>query len=194
MNLETVLKNIEFKSLKRCNLFEIRIIRQIRNEDKIRKKMKNQHKISISEHSLWYNKVKFSKTNFFYTINYQDKLIGGLGLNNFNKNSMCGEWAYYISNKKNFIGLGASIEYKAIEFLFKIFRLNELYCYVLGNNLEISRLHKKFGFKEISFTNYSQKKFSNKQILNAVYLVLKKSKWKNTRKQIYKKYFSDNEK
>ena len=78
--------------------------------------MKNQHKISISEHSLWYNKVKFSKTNFFYDV--QRQINRGLGLNNFNKNSMCGEWAYYI-NKKNFIGLGASIEYKAIEFSLK---------------------------------------------------------------------------
>ncbi len=194
MNLETVLNNIEFKSLKRCTSLEIKLIRQIRNEEKIRKKMKTQHKILISEHSLWCNKVKSSKTNFFYTINYHDQLIGGLGFNNFNKKILCGEWSFYISNKKNFIGLGASIEYKAIEFLFKIFKLNELYCYVLGNNLEISRLHKKFGFKEISFTNYSRKKFLNKQIINAVYLVLKKSKWKSTKKQIYRKYFSDNEK
>ena len=123
MKLKTILDNIQFKPIKKCNFKEIKIIRQIRNEDKIRKKMRTKHRISISEHLVWFDKIKHSKKNFFYVIKYQDHIVGGLGLKNLNKKLLFGEWSFYISSKKNFIGLGASIEYKAIEFFFKTLKL-----------------------------------------------------------------------
>ena len=52
----------------------------------------------------------------------------------------------YISEKKNFIGLGATIEFMAINYFDK-FKLNKLFCFVLNHNLEVVNLHKKFDLK-----------------------------------------------
>ena len=77
--------------------------------------MTNKKIISVKEHLIWFKKNNFSKVNFFYCIRYQNKIIGGLGLKNYDKNLLSGEWAFYIAEKSNFTGLAVSIEFKAIE-------------------------------------------------------------------------------
>ena len=46
------------------------------------------------------------------------KIVGGLGIKNLNKKVMTADWAFYISEKSKFIGLGASVEFKALEYFF----------------------------------------------------------------------------
>ena len=69
------------------------------------------------------------------------------------KNLLTAEWAFYISQKKNFIGLGALIEFKALEFFFSIFNIKKLICLVLKSNAEVIKLHYKFGFINFSELN-----------------------------------------
>ena len=54
--------------------------------------------------------------------------------------------AFYVSPEKNFPGLGACIEFKAINFIFNNYKVLKLFCYVLKDNKKVSNLHKKFYF------------------------------------------------
>ena len=149
MKLKNIINNLAFTNITLANEEEIKQIRSIRNEKNIRKNMKNQKIILSKEHYKWFKSFKTSKTNFFYVIKYKNKIIGGLGLKNYNSNLLPGEWSFYVSEKQIFIGLGASIEIKAIEFFFEKFKLKSLYCFVLKHNIDIIKLHYKFGFLEI---------------------------------------------
>jgi UDP-4-amino-4,6-dideoxy-N-acetyl-beta-L-altrosamine N-acetyltransferase len=189
MKLNKILNSIQFEDINNLNPDEVLKIRDIRNEVNVRKYMTNNKKISIKEHLEWKKNFEISKSNFFYGIKYNYDLIGGLSLKDYNKKSLSGEWAFYISGKKNIIGLGASIEFLAIKHFFDFFKLRKLYCYVLNHNLEVVKLHKKFGFKEISFVEYVHNNSLPKHIFNAIYLSLGKSNWKNISKLIYQRYF-----
>tara|TARA_B100001248_G_C27342718_1_gene437126 strand:- start:80 stop:664 length:585 start_codon:yes stop_codon:yes gene_type:complete len=194
MKLKNIINNLAFTNITLANEEEIKQIRSIRNEKNIRKNMKNQKIILSKEHYKWFKSFKTSKTNFFYVIKYKNKIIGGLGLKNYNSNLLTGEWSFYVSEKQIFIGLGASIEIKAIEFFFEKFKLKSLYCFVLKHNIDIIKLHYKFGFLEISINEYLKNNRLINGLQSAVYLNLKKSRWNNIRKLLYKKYLTENEK
>lgn len=194
MKLDKILKNTNFEKIKNLSENEIFKIRLIRNEKKIRKNMTNSTVILKKNHLNWHREILASKINHFYGIKYDDELVGGLGLKNYNNKLLVGEWSFYISEKKNFIGLGATIEFMAINFFFKKFKLKKLYCYVLEHNFDVIKLHKKFGFNKISFSNYVKNINMEKQVRNAIYLSLEKKKWKNINKLIYKRYFLNDKK
>lgn len=189
MKLKKILNNIKFNNVIWSSDEELMKIREMRNEEDIRTNMKTSQIIQINEHLNWFKKMKSSKINYFYSIKYEDQIVGGLGLNNYNKNLLFGEWSYYVSKKSNFIGLGASIEFKAIEYFFNFYKLKYLFCYVLRHNLAVIKLHNKFGFQEISFNEYLKNENLKNKVSNAIYLVLKKSKWDLINKKINKKYF-----
>ena len=91
-------------------------------------------------------------------------------------------------SEKNIIGLGASVEFFAINYFFDIFKL-KLYCFVLKHNQEVVKLHKRFGFKEITFNDYKKNIILAKRVSDAIYLTLEKRDLKNIKKIIYQKYF-----
>ena len=189
MNLKTILDNLNFENIIFSSNDELKKIREIRNEANIRKNMITKKKILLEEHMAWFKKIKLLKTNSFYMIKYKNNIVGGLGLNTYNKDVLFGEWAYYISDETKFIGLGASIEYKAIEYFFNFYKLNCLFCYVLKHNSSVLKMHNKFGFEQILFDNYFKNNNLKDKVPDAVYLSLKKSKWNLINKKIYQEYF-----
>ena len=189
MKLKKILDNLRFDNIISCTHKELEIIREIRNETNIRKNMRTEEVISIKDHMEWFKKLRSSKTNYFYLIKYNSEIVGGLGLNNYDKDLLTGEWAYYVSDKSKFLGLGASIEFKAIEYFFKFYELNNLLCYVLKHNLGVIKLHNKFGFQEISFDEYFKNNSLNNEVLNAIYFILNETNWTAVKKKIYNIYF-----
>ena len=189
MNLNKILKNIYFENIIKCSEEDIRNIRNIRNELNIRKNMTNNKLISNNEHIEWYQSLKNSKPNFFYAIRYHNDLIGGVGVKSFDEKSRFAEWSFYVSEKKKFTGLGAALEFKAINFIFELFRLKILYCYVLKHNPEVIKLHKRFGFNEITFQEYTKNIKLVKKSLDASFFYLNKKKWNEINTSIYNKYF-----
>lgn len=189
MKLDKILNNLELKNINDLKKEEILEIRLMRNEKKIRKNMMNTKIISEKDHLKWYKDFKTSKSNYFFVIKYNKNFVGGLGFKEFNKKLLLGEWSFYISEKKNIIGLGASVEFFAINYFFDIFKLKKLYCFVLKHNQEVVKLHKRFGFKEITFNDYKKNIILAKRVSDAIYLTLEKRDWKNIKKIIYQKYF-----
>ena len=114
-NLKNFIKftNIDFLSKR-----EIGIIREIRNELFIRKNMFNSHKITEKEHDNWIKYIKKQSKEKFYAVFYKKKIIGGLGLKSIKKNKSA-FWSFYISQKQKVTGLGATIEYIALNYFLK---------------------------------------------------------------------------
>ena len=189
MKLNKIINQITFLNLKESSLNDLKKIREIRNDIKIRKNMVNNKIISYKDHLKWCDEVCNSKITFFYIIKYKNQIIGGLGLKNYNNKLNFAEWSFYVSPKKIFIGLGATLEFKAIDYLFEKYELKKLYCYVLGHNLDVIKLHTRFGFDRIAFEQYISNIYLEKNIEKSVYFSLDRNKWNKLSKSIYNKYF-----
>ena len=62
--------------------------------------MFNTSLISQSNHKKWIKNFNKTNKNFFYGIKYEDKIIGGLGLNLLNELKFEFDWSFYITQKK----------------------------------------------------------------------------------------------
>ena len=190
MKLNKVIDKIELNNINYLSNKEILEIRLIRNEKKIRNNMVNTKIISEKDHLKWYKKFNTSKSNFFYAIKYNRELVGGIGFKEFNKKLLLGEWSFYISEKKNIVGLGASVEFLSINHFFDIFKLKKLYCYVLGHNLEVVKLHKKFGFNEKNLDKIFNLSYPNIDIDDVLCLHLDKNRWNILNKKLSEKFLN----
>lgn len=189
MKLNNIFKKIEFTNSKELNDREFDTILDIRNEDNIRNNMLSKNIIQSNEHKIWVNRIKNSKNNFFFAIKYDEQIIGGLAINTNPNKKKIADWAFYLSSKKNFIGLGFCLEIKALDFIFKKFGLNDLQCLVIFKNKKVHNLHKKFGFDEISYKNMHISFLNYNKFEKIICLSIKKSKWIKIREKIKKKYF-----
>jgi hypothetical protein len=118
MFLKKILDNLNFQNILNCSEVDARVILEIRNEERIRNNMFNNKIISLEEHLLWKKIFLESSTDRFYCIKYKNVIVGGLGLKNYNIKNLSADWAFYVSESKNFIGLGAAIENKALNYFF----------------------------------------------------------------------------
>ena len=191
MNLKTVLFNLSFKDLIYCDEEEVEKILKIRNEDSVRKNMFTKKIICIEEHQLWLQNLKNKSDHKFYCIIYKKKIIGGLGLKNINEDLKSAEWAFYVTNSTKAVGIGGAIEFKAIEYFFKMYKIHDLFCYVIKYNIEVIKLHKKFGFEEIQVSKEDLKFMSESEKKNVSKFLLDFKKWQDQKKIILRRYFED---
>ncbi len=179
MKIRNIIREIIFQNLTRCNEDEVNKILEIRNEKKVRMNMFTKHIITKNEHNIWFEKLKVSKKELFFCIKYKNEIIGGLGLKDI-INFDCAYWSFYLSENKNFIGLGASVEFKALDWFFNEFNFNKLYCFVLRKNTAVIKLHRKFGFIDETCIKVIKEKVKNEDF---VHLELNKDKWKKVKEK-----------
>lgn len=122
-----------------------------------------------------------------YGIYFKKKLIGGLAVSRNSIDPYKAEWGFYVSKKNKILGIGALIEYSAINYIFSKYCLRELYCFVIKSNISVLKLHKKFGFKKIFFKGTIYASHLPKNFTNIFALKLKKIKW-NENKNLILKY------
>jgi len=190
MNLTNIINKLRIKYISELNRKELSKILEIRNEDNVRKNMFSKHLITQEEHTIWSENQKNSKHDFFYGVLYADQLIGGLGLYNTNKKNENSDWGFYIATEVKVNGLGAALEFKAIKFFFENFEIDKLICFVYNHNSEVIRLHKKFGFLEISCDDSTVLKSKNIATKDLTCLCLPKVFWMTKEKEMLKKYFN----
>lgn len=189
MNFNNIISNLNFVNIKNVSFKEIMKLLKIRNKENIRNKMFSNKYITKLEHILWSNKIKKATIEAFFLIYYKDILCGGLGIKNFDSKIRECDWAFYISDKINFPGLGASIELKSINFLFKKYKLSRINCYVLKDNQSVVNLHSKFFFsivplKENKLHNYNINMSKN----NVIKLCLDLKIWEIKSKEFIQKF------
>ena len=66
MKLKKILNKIKFKNIKFVNYRDVKLVRNIRNEKKIRQNMFTSHIISEIEHLNWLKKIKSQSNEIFY--------------------------------------------------------------------------------------------------------------------------------
>lgn len=144
------------KQLQKINFLNILCLRRslqkeilkIRNQKEIRKNLYTTHLIKENEHFLWLKNLKKNKKNLFFAIEFDNEIIGTLGLTDIDFVNKKASWQFHISKKKSNRGLGTLVEFKLLDFCFKKKNLNKLNCEVLEFNIPVIKLHTKFGFRK----------------------------------------------
>ena len=195
MDINKIISNLKFENISKVSNENILQLLKIRNQKNIRIKMFNKKFITKQDHYFWLNNIKKNQKEDFFIIYYKNVICGGLGIKNLNKRLKDCDWAFYVSDKFNFPGLGASIEFKSINFIFYKYKLSRIYCYVLKNNKNVINLHKKFFFSKVlivesKFKNYNTNISKN----NVIKFCLDFKKWKIKSKKLITKFKIDENK
>ena len=161
-------------------------IRDIRNEENVRKWMYTEHLIKESEHLNWIEYLKSSDKQMVFSVLDENNIpLGVVSLNSIDKLHKKADWAYYLSSDARG-GLGSVLEYYFIDFIFNSLDIEKLNCEVIEGNDTVVKLHKKFIFKNEGFRESDLIK-NNKRI-GIHFLGLKKENWQNGKETIYNKY------
>lgn len=126
-------------------------VRDIRNEENVRKWMYTDHMISTTEHLEWINNLKKDDRQIVFVILSEECIpLGVISINNIDYLHKKANWAYYLTQTER-SGLGPSLEYFFVNFVFDNLKMEKLNCEVIEGNFTIVKLHKKFFFQEEGF-------------------------------------------
>lgn len=136
-----------FTNILSCPIELQQEVRNWRNHNEIKKNMYTNHVISSDEHNQWLTSLHKTSTTQVY-IAFNDTLpIGLVSINNYKPLWSTADWAFYLNpDYFSHKGLGASLEYHFLNFIFSEFKLIKLNCEVLETNPLVIKLHQKFGF------------------------------------------------
>lgn len=163
-------------------------VREIRNEEEVRKWMYTDHLISEEEHHAWLNHLKTdSKQIVFVILTEEQTPLGSVSVNALDRRHMKSDWAFYLTSTSRG-GLGAALEFAFIDFAFDSLNLEKLNCEVIEGNDSVVKLHKKFGFTEEGFRRSSILKQGNR--IGVHFLGILKTEWQTIRQSVYDKYKS----
>lgn len=180
MNLKNIFKNTLVESIQQIDEEFMLKILKIRNEKNVRLNMINQEVIPVDTHLNWFRKQLDDNTKKLFSINHELKLRGLISLD-LKKIS----WAFYISND-SLRGLGAVAEYIFLNKLFANLKFEKVFCEVFVYNTSVLKLHKKFGFKEISSKKIYVKVL--KKDCELIKLELNKNVWIKVEKEMSVKF------
>ena len=126
-------------------------VREIRNEENVRKWMYTGHTIGVVEHLCWINRLKQDdKQIVFVVLDEESSPLGVVSVNGIDRLHKKSDWAYYLTETSRG-GLGSALEYSFINFIFNILGMDKLNCEVIEGNDAVVKLHKKFLFQEEGF-------------------------------------------
>lgn len=137
-----------------CSTLDVEIqmkVRDIRNEENIRKWMYTNHLIGVDEHVRWLSALKQdNKQLVFVVMNEDNNPLGVVSVNAIDALHKKSDWAYYLTESVRG-GLGSALEFAFIEFVFSKLDIEKLNCEVIEGNDAVVKLHKKFLFQEEGF-------------------------------------------
>ena len=163
-------------------------LREIRNEEGVRKWMYTDHIISANEHLDWIRRLKDDDRQVvFVLINDASDSLGVVSISAIDRLHNKADWAYYLTEKARG-GLGSSVEYATINFVFDTLGLDKLNCEVIQGNHAVVKLHTKFLFKEEGFRRSNIVK--NGERIGVHLLGVTRQEWYAGRKVVHERYAS----
>lgn len=163
-------------------------LREIRNEESVRKWMYTDHVIGVNEHLSWINQLKNDENQIvFVVISNEQTLLGAISISAIDRSHKKADWAYYLSQSARG-GLGSTLEYFFINFIFDSFDIEKLNCEVIEGNDAVVKLHKKFLFQEEGFRRSNIIK--NGISTGIHFLGLTREDWYSGKEALHKKYSS----
>lgn len=125
---------------------EVQLILAWRNAPSVRANMYTQHKISLEEHLRWWERIQAAEDQRYLMYEIARRPCGVVAFNRIDRASQNAFWAFYAAPDAA-MGVGAKMEFLAIEHAFSDLLLHKLQCEVLAFNATVIKLHTKFGFK-----------------------------------------------
>lgn len=126
-------------------------VREIRNEDDVRKWMYTDHVIGVNEHLGWIHRLKHDDRQIvFVVLDHQRRPLGVVSLNAIDRLHKKADWAYFLTDSARG-GLGSALEYAFLDFVFDVLEIEKLNCEVIEGNDAVVKLHQKFFFREEGF-------------------------------------------
>ena len=161
-------------------------IRDIRNEEGVRKWMYTDHTIGINEHLSWIDRLKADNRQIvFAVLSQKSEPLGVVSINAIDRYHKKADWAYYLTQAARG-GLGSALEFSFINFIFDILEIDKLNCEVISGNDAVVKLHKKFLFQEEGFRKSNIVKDSMR--IGVHFRGLTNDECINGREQVYSKY------
>lgn len=163
-------------------------VREIRNENGVKKWMYTDHSIELNEHLSWINSLKSDKKQIVFVVldeENNNNPVGVVSINSMDQKHKKTDWAYYLTENARG-GLGSAIEYTFINFVFNVLEMQKLNCEVIEGNSSVVKLHKKFLFKDEGFRKSNIIKSGER--IGVHFLGLTREDWISGSNEVYDKY------
>lgn len=103
-------------------------LRELRNEDEVRKWMFTDRVIGLNEHLKWLSRIKDDSSQIvFVVMDENHRPVGMTSVNTINYPHKKADWAFYLTKKARG-GLGTVIEYCFINFIFNSLDIEKINC------------------------------------------------------------------
>jgi UDP-4-amino-4,6-dideoxy-N-acetyl-beta-L-altrosamine N-acetyltransferase len=173
------------REITKCTEEQKKAVRDIRNQDSVRKSMYTEHEISLDEHLAWVECLRSDKRQIVFVVLVDEVVSGVVSVNAIDRLHLKSDWAFYLdANVRG--GLGAALEFGLIDFVFEKLGLEKLNCEVIEVNEAVVKLHKKFGFVEEGFRRENIIKSENR--IGVFFLGLTKSDWNKDKEAVKNRY------
>lgn len=119
-----------------------------RNMPEVSAWMYSDHVISPEEHDRWFAAAMADPRRRYWIIEFEGQPVGLANLYDIAPEHRKCAWAYYLADPATRgKGVGAFVEFRMIDHVFRELGLNKLWCEVLIENEPVWRLHESFGFR-----------------------------------------------
>lgn len=153
---------------------EIELIRTWRNHPTVQSNMYTRHNITAKEHIEWWEKIQQSASDKYLMYELDNAPMGIVGFTNIDMTTFNSSWAFYASPDAA-KGIGAKMEFLALDYAFDKLGIHKLSCEVLAFNASVIKLHKKFGFTETDTLHKHHK--VNNEFIDIYCLELLSAEW-----------------
>jgi len=176
---------ILLREITKCTDKQKKSVREVRNQESVRKSMYTEHKIPLNEHLAWVERLQSDNRQIVFVVLLDDVVSGVVSVNAIDRLHLKSDWAFYLdANVRG--GLGAALEFGLINFVFQRVGLEKLNCEVMETNEAVVKLHKKFGFVEEGFRRENIIKNENR--VGVFFLGLTKSDWEKEKEKVKNRY------
>lgn len=176
---------IKLREITKCTDDQKKALRDVRNQESVRKSMYREHETPLDEHLAWVERLTSDKRQIVFVVLADDVVSGVVSINAIDRLHLKSDWAFYLDENVRG-GLGAALEFGLINFVFYELGLEKLNCEIIETNDAVVKLHKKFSFKEEGYRR--ENIIKNQMRIGVYFLGLTKSDWIRDREAIKARY------
>lgn len=160
-----------------------------RNSERIRINMYTDHLITMNEHKKWFDSLQKQEpiSTIYLVFEFKNKPTGLVYYTNINKRNGKCDLGLYLGETNVPQGIGAVMEFLALEYIFEELKIRKLCCEVIEFNALAIKLHNRFGFTEEG--KFIKHILKNNNYENVVMLALFKDQWVDIKNKFQKLLF-----
>jgi len=163
---------LDFINYSKLSLEEHKQLLEIRNQEYVRRNMKNDAVIELEDHLSWISRLEEDKSKIYYAIFSDNTLVGGVNITEIDTNNSTASWGIFMQNNLNPM-IPSLTTYLLIDKIFNSLGVDRLNLEVNKLNSNAHQFDKNFGF--VDYDEYSDEN-------NSYYLMyMKKDTWESNK-------------